>query len=110
MSATFLDTYTYTLAGTLACIVYYFLTAMIVGNARYKYKVKAPATTGSIEFEKRYRVQMNALENIVVRFVLWCTPMMCTCRSFCESYADNLFLNITDYDPCHVDLRVAWLR
>lgn len=64
----FVEDYIYTVAGTLAVFFYYAATAMSVGSARYKYGVKAPATTGHIEFEKRYRVQMNALENLVVCF------------------------------------------
>src|SRR5512141_772983 len=40
--------------------------AMLVGNARGKYGVKAPATTGHEVFERYFRVQQNTLELIVV--------------------------------------------
>lgn len=35
-----------------------------VGEARIKYKVRAPATTGDEHFERAYRVQMNTLEQM----------------------------------------------
>lgn len=37
----------------------------LVGRARGRYGVKAPAVTGSVEFERIYRVQMNTLELLV---------------------------------------------
>src|SRR5690554_5216561 len=37
-----------------------------VGGARMKYSIKAPAITGHPEFERRYRVQQNTLENLVI--------------------------------------------
>jgi uncharacterized MAPEG superfamily protein len=37
-----------------------------VGSARGTYEVEAPATSGHPEFDKRYRVQMNTLEQLVV--------------------------------------------
>ena len=39
---------------------------MIVGWARGKYGVEAPATTGNPIFERYFRVQMNTLEMMVV--------------------------------------------
>ncbi len=39
---------------------------VLVGRARGKYGVKAPATTGHEIFERYYRVQMNTLELLVV--------------------------------------------
>ena len=38
----------------------------LVGSARGRYGVKAPATTGNELFERHYRVQMNTLELLVV--------------------------------------------
>lgn len=38
----------------------------LVGQARGKYNVKAPAVTGADGFERIYRVQMNTLEQIVM--------------------------------------------
>ena len=40
--------------------------ALLVGRARGAYGVDAPATSGHPEFDKRYRVQMNTLEQLVV--------------------------------------------
>lgn len=37
----------------------------LVGRARGRYGVKAPAVTGSEPFERAYRVQMNTLELLV---------------------------------------------
>lgn len=50
-----------TLATVLALIVYFGL-GVVVGRARGTYGVAAPATTGHVEFDKRYRVHMNTLE------------------------------------------------
>jgi glutathione S-transferase len=36
-----------------------------VGNARARYGVKAPATTGNEIFERYYRVQQNTVEQLV---------------------------------------------
>ena len=40
--------------------------AMMVGRARGAYGVDAPATSGHPEFDKRYRVQMNTQEQLLV--------------------------------------------
>lgn len=39
---------------------------ILVGKARARHGVKAPATTGNPEFERIYRVHMNTLELLVV--------------------------------------------
>jgi hypothetical protein len=51
---------------TLATLLLLFGCAWLVGAARGKYKVSAPTTTGPVEFESAYRVQMNTLENAVI--------------------------------------------
>jgi glutathione S-transferase len=51
---------------TLATLALSFATAAIVGKARVKYGIKAPATIGHELFERAYRVQMNTLENTVI--------------------------------------------
>jgi uncharacterized MAPEG superfamily protein len=51
---------------TLGVLALGFWTAWLVGAARVKYGVKAPATTGHELFERAYRVQMNTLENTVL--------------------------------------------
>ncbi|MCG8275049.1 MAPEG family protein [Stenotrophomonas sp. NLF4-10] len=52
------------LVALLAVAQYLFFGAM-VGRARGRYGVKAPAVTGHEGFERAYRVQMNTLELMV---------------------------------------------
>jgi glutathione S-transferase len=47
---------------TLGALLFYFWTGILVGQARQKYGVKAPAITGNPDFERVFRVQMNTLE------------------------------------------------
>jgi glutathione S-transferase len=47
---------------TLVAVIFYFWIGFRVGQARAKYGIKAPATTGNPDFERAYRVQMNTLE------------------------------------------------
>lgn len=57
---------------TLAALLFYFWTGLMVGNARRKYSVPAPATTGNPDFERVFRVQMNTLEWLPIFLVsLW---------------------------------------
>jgi len=51
---------------TLAALTLCFATATLVGRARGKYGVSAPATQGHELFERAFRVQMNTLENTVI--------------------------------------------
>ncbi len=53
------------LVGLLA-LLQYMVFAMLVGRARGKYGVKAPAITGHEVFERYFRVQQNTLELLVV--------------------------------------------
>ncbi|MCX7557477.1 MAPEG family protein [Xanthomonadaceae bacterium JHOS43] len=41
-------------------------TTFIVGRARARYGVKAPAISGHPEFERAYRVQMNTIEQAIM--------------------------------------------
>jgi glutathione S-transferase len=50
---------------TLALLEYAILGAM-VGSARVRYKVPAPATTGNPIFERYFRVHQNTMEQLVV--------------------------------------------
>ncbi len=50
----------------LLALIQYLLFGALVGRARGKYGVHAPATTGNEVFERYYRVQMNTLELMVV--------------------------------------------
>ncbi len=52
----------------LLALVQLFVFSVLVGRARGRYQVKAPAVTGHEMFERAYRVQMNTLE-IMVLFV-----------------------------------------
>lgn len=52
----------------LLALVQLFVFSVLVGRARGRYKVKAPAVTGHEAFERAYRVQMNTLE-VMVLFV-----------------------------------------
>lgn len=61
-----------TTIATLLALLVYFFTFSVVGKARTTYGVSAPAITGNVEFEKRYRVQMNTVEQIVILLpVMW---------------------------------------
>ncbi len=53
------------LIAALAVAQFLFFT-VLVGRARGKYGVKAPAVTGHEGFERMYRVQMNTLELLVM--------------------------------------------
>lgn len=50
----------------LLALAQYLVFGALVGRARGKYGVHAPATTGNEVFERYYRVQMNTLELLVV--------------------------------------------
>jgi hypothetical protein len=49
----------------MLALLQYIAFASLVGRARAKFGVKAPAVTGSEPFERAYRVQMNTLELLV---------------------------------------------
>lgn len=51
---------------TVLALLQYMVFSSLVGKARGRYGVKAPATTGHEMFERYYRVQMNTLELLVV--------------------------------------------
>jgi uncharacterized MAPEG superfamily protein len=50
----------------LLALLEYALMAALVGRARGKYGVQAPATTGHPQFERVNRVHVNTLENLVL--------------------------------------------
>jgi glutathione S-transferase len=56
--------YPYATLGTVGALFVYIGVTMLVGVARGKYKIAAPAMTGDIKFEKRARVQANTLEQL----------------------------------------------
>lgn len=49
----------------LAAVLQYLVFGSLVGRARVRHGVKAPAVTGHEGFERAYRVQMNTLELLV---------------------------------------------
>ena len=49
----------------LLAIAQFIVFCMLVGAARGKYKIQAPAMTGNEHFERAVRVQMNTLEQLV---------------------------------------------
>ena len=57
---------------TLLLVLQYLIFTMMVGAARSKSGIKAPAVTGDEQFERAYRVQMNTLEQLVITLpALW---------------------------------------
>lgn len=50
----------------LLALVEFVAFGILVGRARAKYGVKAPATTGNEEFERWFRVHYNTMELLVV--------------------------------------------
>lgn len=51
---------------TVCALLQFFVFGLLVGRARGKYGVKAPAVSGHEMFERAYRVQMNTLELLVL--------------------------------------------
>ncbi len=49
----------------LLALAEYTVFTALVGRARVKYGIKAPATTGHPDFERANRVQINTLENLI---------------------------------------------
>ncbi len=50
----------------LAALVEYCVMAALVGRARAKYGIAAPAMTGNPVFERVNRVHVNTLENLII--------------------------------------------
>ena len=50
----------------LLAVLQYLYFGVLVGRARLRYHVKAPAVTGDENFERAYRVQMNTLEQLII--------------------------------------------
>lgn len=50
----------------LVAMALYMYMAVLVGQARVRFNVPAPAVTGHPDFERIYRVQMNTLESLPV--------------------------------------------
>lgn len=57
---------------TMVALAVYYSQSIMVGLARGKYGVKAPATSGHPDFERRFRVHYNTLEQLPMFLVpLW---------------------------------------
>lgn len=50
----------------ILALIEYFIFGILVGRARGRYGVEAPATTGHPIFERYFRVHQNTLELLVV--------------------------------------------
>jgi uncharacterized membrane protein YecN with MAPEG domain len=51
---------------TVAALIEYMVLGVLVGRARMKYGVAAPATTGHPMFERYFRVHQNTMEVLIV--------------------------------------------
>src|SRR3954452_24444644 len=54
--------YHFTALVTCLAIAVYFYSSILVSQARGKFGVKVPATSGNADFERVFRAQMNTLE------------------------------------------------
>jgi glutathione S-transferase len=51
---------------TVLALIEYAIFVLMVGNARGRFGVDAPATTGEPTFERYFRVQQNTLEALII--------------------------------------------
>lgn len=51
---------------TVLALLEFLWFGVLVGRARVRFGVAAPATTGNAEFERYFRVQMNTLEQLAL--------------------------------------------
>ena len=51
---------------TILALIQYVVQGVRVGQARQRYGVEAPATTGHAIFERHFRVHQNTLEQLVI--------------------------------------------
>lgn len=58
--------YPLTIIAVVVALLVYLSLGFIVGQARGRWQVPAPATTGHPEFEKRNRVHVNTLEQLAL--------------------------------------------
>jgi glutathione S-transferase len=61
-----LQTMLWTALVILAALIEYMVFGFLVGGARARYKIAAPATSGHPDFERTFRVHYNTLEMLVV--------------------------------------------
>jgi glutathione S-transferase len=60
-----LETMLWTALVILLAVLEFMAFGFLVGSARARYKINAPATTGHPEFERTFRVHYNTLEMLV---------------------------------------------
>jgi uncharacterized membrane protein YecN with MAPEG domain len=51
---------------TVLILLHYIYLAYLVGSARGRNNIPAPATTGNEDFERHMRVHMNTLEQLII--------------------------------------------
>jgi uncharacterized membrane protein YecN with MAPEG domain len=57
---------------TLLALIEFFVFGILVGRARGKYGIKAPATSGHPVFERTFRVHQNTQEQLLIHLpALW---------------------------------------
>jgi glutathione S-transferase len=66
---------------TILALILYAATGVNVSRLRVRHKVEAPAVTGSLEFERAFRIHQNTLEQLALflpalwLFVLFVSPL-----------------------------------
>ncbi len=67
----------FTLGGLVLALLVYVWTGFKVGQARTRYDVPAPATTGAPEFERVFRAQQNTVEQMILFLpLLWLATIL----------------------------------
>jgi glutathione S-transferase len=61
-----LETMLWTALVILLALIEYMVFGFLVGGARARYRISAPATSGHPDFERTFRVHYNTLEMLVV--------------------------------------------
>ncbi|MGL3606388.1 MAPEG family protein [Rhizobium sp. G187] len=56
----------FTILATFAALVTYCWFLLKVGQARKKFRIEAPKTSGNADFERVFRVQQNTVEQLVL--------------------------------------------
>jgi len=59
------DLYAWPALATIAALLVYLATFILVGRMRHRHKVMAPSTDGPEEFKRAFRIQANTLEQLV---------------------------------------------
>ena len=63
---------------TLLSVLLLSFAMALVGRARGRYKIHAPATTGNVDFERVFRAHQNTIEQLVMFLpVLWLATLYC---------------------------------